>query len=124
MPLSRRSLLRALGLSGAVTMTARTAEASRTIALEMSGCVSWCNRQRGFLKFRPCRSDAAERLIKLDLRHGDIEVLKQYAQPLYPLVLRLAWRPDIDILAPWQAVDIMFPNGQSVAAVTGISNIS
>ena len=123
--ISRRLLLRALGLSGAAAVSGGTAIASAPLELEIEGCVSWCNCQRGYLKFRPLRGDAAERLIMLDVADDAIlERLQKRARPLQPLVLRVAWKPDVDILAPWQAVEVIFPDGERFAAVRSVSNIS
>jgi hypothetical protein len=123
MSISRRFLFRALSLSGVATIGATMAAASAA-RMDIEGCVSWCNRYRGLLKFRPQRSDAAERLVSLEVRNGDdIERLRKYAHPLAPVTLRVGWRPDIDILAPWQAIEIVFANGERVPARKGTSNI-
>jgi acyl CoA:acetate/3-ketoacid CoA transferase alpha subunit len=124
--LSRRLMLGALGLSGAAAATGTsTAVAAAPLELEIEGCVSWCNYPRGYLKFRPLRRDAAERLIMLDVAdEATRERLQKYARPLQPLVLRAAWKPDVDILAPWQAVEVIFANGERFAAVSLVSNIS
>jgi hypothetical protein len=124
MSISRRFVLRSLGLSSVATITAPTAAASAT-QLEIEGSVSWCNRYRGLLKFRPHRPDAAERLVALELRDGDdVERLRMFADPLAPVTLRVGWRPDVDILAPWQAIEIVFANGERVPARKGTNNIS
>jgi hypothetical protein len=123
MPISRRFLL-ALSLSGVATISATDAASSAT-QLDIEGSVSWCNLYRGLLKFRPQRSDAAERLVTLEVRDGDdVERLRKYAQPLAPVTLRVKWSPDVDILAPWQAIEIVFANGERVPARKGASNIS
>ena len=123
--MSRRLLLRALGLSGAAAVSGSTAIALAPPELEIEGCVSWCNYARGYLKFRPLRSDAAERVIMLDVTNEVArERLGKYARPLQPLVLRVAWRPDVDILAPWQAVEVVFADGERFAAVSQVGNIS
>jgi hypothetical protein len=124
MSMSRRFLLRSFGLSGVATISASTPASSLT-QLDIEGSVSWCNRYRGLLKFRPHRSDAAERLVALEPRGGnDVEKLRMYAHPLAPATLRLRWSPDIDILAPWQAIEIVFANGERVPARKGTNNIS
>jgi hypothetical protein len=93
--------------------------------LDIEGCVSWCNLYRGLLKFRPLRSDAAEHLVTLEVRNGDdVEKLRKYANPLAPVTLRVEWSPNVDILAPWQATEIIFANGESIPARKGTSNIS
>jgi len=124
MSISRRFLLRSLGLSGVATISAST-QASSAMQLDIEGCVSWCNRCRALLKFRPHRSDAAERLVVLEPRGGDdVEKLRLYAHPLAPATLRVRWSPDIDILAPWQAIEIVFANGERVPARKGTNNIT
>ena len=124
MSISRRYLLRALSLSGAATISTTTV-ASSVNQLDIEGCVSWCNLYRGLLKFRPQRPDAAEHLVTLEVRDGDdVERLRKYAQPLAPVTLRVGWSPDIDILAPWQAIEIVFANGERIQARKGTSNIS
>ena len=124
MSVSRRFLLRVLSLSGVATISATTV-ASPANQLDIEGSVSWCNLYRGLLKFRPRRSDAAEHLVTLEVRDGDdVEKLRNYARPLAPVTLRVGWRPDIDILAPWQAIDILFANGERIPARKGKSNIS
>jgi hypothetical protein len=123
MLISRRFLLAALGLLGVGASASAAADAAHQLDIE--GCVSWCNRYRGLLKFRPLRSDAAERLIALEVRNGDdVERLRKYANPLAPATLRVGWRPDIDILSPWQAIEIVFASGERVPARKGTSNIS
>jgi hypothetical protein len=123
MSVSRRFLLRALGFSGFSGIGASRAAAARQ--LEIEGSVSWCNSYRGLLKFRPLRSDAAERLIALDVLDGDdVERLRKYASPLAPATLRVGWRPDIDILSPWQAIEVVFATGERVLARKGTSNMS
>ena len=76
--MSRRLLLRALGLSGAAAVSGGTPIASAPLELEIEGCVSWCNWPRGYLKFRPLRSDAAERLIMLAV--ADDAILERLQQ--------------------------------------------
>ena len=121
---SRRFLLRAFSLSGVATISATTV-ASSANQLDIEGSVSWCNLYRGLLKFRPRRSDAAEHLVALEVRDGDdVEKLRKYAQPLAPVTLRVEWSPDIDILAPWQAIEIVFASGERIPARKGTSNIS
>jgi len=121
---SRRFLLRAFSLSGVATISA-TSVASSATQLDIEGSVSWCNLYRGLLKFRPRRSDAAEHLVALEVRDGDdVEKLRRYAQPLAPVTLRVEWSPDIDILAPWQAIEIVFASGERIPARKGTSNIS
>jgi len=121
---SRRFLLRAFSLSGVATISATTV-ASSANQLDIEGSVSWCNLYRGLLKFRPRRSDAAEHLVALEVRDGDdVEKLRRYAQPLAPVTLRVEWSPDIDILAPWQAIEIVFASGERIPARKGTSNIS
>lgn len=125
MTMTRRLLLRAFGISSAAAASGGATAASSPPELELEGCVSWCNWTRGYLKFRPDRRDAAERLIMLDIGdEGDMARLKNNAQPLHPITLRLWWRPDIDVLAPWQAVEVIFRNGERLAARRGINNIS
>jgi len=64
-------------------------------------------------------------LIALELRDGDdVERLLKYAEPLAPVILRVGWSPDVDILAPWQAIEIVFANGERVPARKGTNNIS
>ena len=64
-------------------------------------------------------------MVALEVRDGDdVEKLRNYAHPLAPVTLRVGWRPDIDILAPWQAIDIVFANGERIPARKGTSNIS
>jgi hypothetical protein len=122
--MSRRFLLRTLSLSGVATISAASV-ASSANQLDIEGSVSWCNLYRGLLKFRPQRSDAAERLVTLEVRDGDdVEKLRKYAHPLAPVTLRVEWSPDIDILAPWQAIEIVFANGERIPARKGTSNIS
>ena len=124
MSISRRFLLRTLSLSGVATISAAPV-ASSANQLDIEGSVSWCNLYRGLLKFRPQRSDAAERLVTLEVRDGDdVEKLRKYAHPLAPVTLRVEWSPDIDILAPWQAIEIVFANGERIPARKGTSNIS
>ena len=124
MSMSRRFLLRTLSLSGVATISAASV-ASSANQLDIEGSVSWCNLYRGLLKFRPQRSDAAERLVTLEVRDGDdVEKLRKYAQPLAPVTLRVEWSPDIDILAPWQAIEIVFASGERIPARKGTSNIS
>ena len=124
MLISRRILLRALGYSSAAAIGRSTAAPAPT-QLDIEGSVSWCNRRRGLLRFRPLRPDAAERLIALEVRnHSVVEKLRKHAYPLAPVTLRVGWRPDIDILAPWQAIEITFANGEGVPARKGKSNIS
>ena len=124
MSVSRRFLLRAFSLSGVAAISA-TSVASSATQLDIEGSVSWCNLYRGLLKFRPQRSDAAERLVTLEVRDGDdVEKLRKYAHPLAPVTLRVEWSPDIDILAPWQAIEIVFANGERIPARKGTSNIS
>ena len=124
MSVSRRFLLRAFSLSGVATISA-TSVASSATHLDIEGSVSWCNLYRGLLKFRPRRSDAAEHLVALEVRDGDdVEKLRRYAQPLAPVTLRVEWSPDIDILAPWQAIEIVFASGERIPARKGTSNIS
>ena len=124
MSISRRFLLRTLSLSGVATISAASV-ASSANQLDIEGSVSWCNLYRGLLKFRPQRSDAAERLVTLEVRDGDdVEKLRKYAHPLAPVTLRVEWSPDIDILAPWQAIEIVFANGERIPARKGTSNIS
>jgi hypothetical protein len=121
---SRRFLLRAFSLSGVATISATTV-ASSANQLDIEGSVSWCNLYRGLLKFRPRRSDAAEHLVALEVRDcDDVEKLRRYAQPLAPVTLRVEWSPDIDILAPWQAIEIVFASGERIPARKGTSNIS
>ena len=121
---SRRFLLRAFSLSGVATISATTV-ASPANQLDIEGSVSWCNLYRGLLKFRSRRSDAAEHLVTLEVRDGDdVEKLRRYAQPLAPVTLRVEWSPDIDILAPWQAIEIVFASGERIPARKGTSNIS
>jgi len=121
---SRRFLLRAFSLSGVATISATTV-ASSANQLDIEGSVSWCNLYRGLLKFRPRRSDAAEHLVALEVRDGDdVEKLRRYAQPLAPVTLRVEWSPAIDILAPWQAIEIVFASGERIPARKGTSNIS
>ena len=124
MSVSRRFLLRAFSLSGVATISATTV-ASSANQLDIEGSVSWCNLYRGLLKFRPRRSDAAEHLVALEVRDGDdVEKLRKYAHPLAPVTLRVEWSPDIDILAPWQAIEIVFASGERIPARKGTSNIS
>jgi len=121
MSISRRFLLRALGLASVATISAYPS----ATPLDIEGSVSWCNLYRGLLKFRPHRSDAAERLVALEVRDGDdVERLRKYAHPLAPVTLRVGWNPEIDILAPWQAIEIVFANGERVPARKGTNNIS
>jgi len=123
MSISRRFLLCALSLLGIGTSASTAAAAAHQLDIE--GSVSWCNRYRGLLKFRPLRSDAAERLIVLEVRNDDdVEKLRKYASPLAPATLRVAWRPDIDVLSPWQAIEIVFAKDERVPARKGKSNIS
>jgi hypothetical protein len=123
MSISRRLLLRALSLSGVATIS--TPAGASANQLDIQGAVSWCNLYRGLLKFRPLRSDAAEHLVTLEVRNGDdVERLRKYAQPLAPVTLRVGWSPEVDILAPWQAIEIIFANGERISARKGRSNIS
>lgn len=123
MSISRRLLLRALSVSGVATISTPTVSPANQLDIE--GSVSWCNLYRGLLKFRPLRSDAAEHLVTLEVRHGDdVEKLRKYAHPLAPVTLRVGWSPEVDLLAPWQAIEIVFANGERIPARKGRSNIS
>jgi hypothetical protein len=123
MSISRRLLLRALSVSGVATISTPTVAAAHQ--LDIQGSVSWCNLYRGLLKFRPLRSDAAEHLVTLEVRNGDdVEKLRKFAHPLAPVTLRVGWSPEVDILAPWQAIEIVFANGERIPARKGRSNIS
>jgi hypothetical protein len=75
--------------------------------------------------FRPDQRSATQHLIKLDVHSARVAaMLKEHARPSRRIVLRLTWRPDVDIVAPWQAVEIVFPNGERVAALKDTGNIS
>lgn len=120
--MSRRSIVGTLSAIAAAAMGTR-ANASTPGDLELSGIVCWRHRERGLLMFLPDRPDAGQHLIRLDVSdEASIETLKEL-RPTAKVVVRLTWRPEIDILAPWQAREIV-ARGKIVPARIDIANIA
>ena len=114
-----------LGIAGAAgCATAGPVPASGTNeTMRIDGHVRWCNRPRGLLMFRPARPDASDMLIYLALKaeHLDDDAdkrLKTHLRPGAAVAVVLSWRPDLDVLAPWQPREVVAVGGERLEAVS------
>jgi hypothetical protein len=71
------------------------------------------------VKFRPDRRDASEQLIELEMDDNEMPERLKVLAPSRVATISLRWRPNVDILAPWQAVEIIGPSGERFAALQG-----
>jgi hypothetical protein len=117
--ISRRGVVGALGIVMGGLVNAPGASASPPLELSLRGTVSWCNRARGLVKFRPDRRDASEQLIEIEMDDNEMPERLKVLAPSRVATISLRWRPNVDILAPWQAVEIIGPGGERFAALQG-----
>ena len=88
-----------------------------TPELELAGKVRWCNYTRGIVSFQPDRSDARKHEVRIYFRNADdTALLRTHARPEQWVRIRYEWEPDIDVLTPWQAKELVFKDGESLAA--------
>jgi hypothetical protein len=88
-----------------------------TPELELVGKVRWCNYTRGIVSFQPDRSDARKHELRIYLRNaGDSALLRTHARPDQWVRMRYEWEPDTNVLAPWQAKELILKNGERLAA--------
>lgn len=86
--------------------------------LSLDGKVKWCHRQRGLLSFGPDRPDASDLLVRLARpRDGgdDAERMRRLLRPAAPITMVLTWQPDVDLLMPWQATEVVCGDGERFA---------
>jgi hypothetical protein len=72
--------------------------------------------------FRPVRPDASDMLIYLKMkaaRYNDDadKKLKMLLRPGAAVVVVLSWRPDLDVLAPWQPREVVAAGEERLEAV-------
>ena len=116
--LSRRSFITSTAVVGAAAVGGAPSAVAQPQELSIRGSVAWCNRARGLLMFQPEPAHAAQHMIRLDMDDDDTmpEKLKVLV-PTRPVTVRFVWRPAEDVLAPWKAVEVVTPNGESFAAL-------
>jgi hypothetical protein len=121
--ISRRIFGKGLIGAAGVATAGSLASANTPEFMSLAGQVRWCNRSRGLLMFRPNRPDAGDMLIALELKssaagHEADTKLREALRPMSPVTIAFAWRPDVDILAPWQPREVVASAGERFAAAT------
>jgi hypothetical protein len=94
--------------------------------LTVEGRVRWCNIARGCLSVGPDDRSASDVLIKFQLAHSRKAktwsgALAEVLRPGAPVVVKLAWQPELDVFSPWQPFELVAgtqviplePKGQS-----------
>jgi hypothetical protein len=83
--------------------------------LTVRGCIAWCNRKRGILMFEPKGAGASRMAINFDVGEDDGNVWR-VLRPGALVTLGLRWRPECDILSPWQPEEIICATGERFRA--------
>jgi len=111
----RDKIARAGGARAAVAGRAGRTATDRETRLTIRGTVAWCNRARGILMFEPEGAGASRRAIHFD--HGNDEAkVKRLLRPGMVVTVSLRWRPEVDVLSPWQPEEIICTDGDRFTA--------
>lgn len=109
--ISRRSMVGGVGMVCAETGSLAASESERTL----SGTVAWCNWKRGLLMCHAEPHTGGALLIKLKAVASE-QVRLRRLRPSSPVAIKVAWRPDVDVLSPWAPLEVNM-NGERFIAV-------
>ena len=112
---SRRATVFGLGVAAAGLAAHPSVAAVPTQGTQMTvdGIVAWCHPQRGLLSIKSVLPDSM--VVRLKVDASDQPRLKA-VRPAMSVTVRLAWRPDLDILSPWVPQDVTCANGEHFVA--------
>ncbi len=115
--ISRRAIVGGLGVAagGLAANQAVAGMPAKGTQMTVDGIVAWCHPQRRLLSFKSVPPGRDGMLLRLKGDAGDQSRLKS-VRPGMPATVRVAWRPDLDILSPWAPLDVTCGNGEYFAA--------
>jgi hypothetical protein len=115
--MSRRAVVGGLGIAaGGVVNSAVGATLPETGAqLVVKGTVAWCHTARGLLSFHADPPGRDPMVVRLQVDAAD-RLRLQRQRPGMAVTVKLSWRPDLDILAPWAPQEVTCANGDRFVA--------